>query len=57
MQWKYLISFVVFWQVAMKDYQEKKMRGELISQKVDFLKQNILSPVNQLTLVNNTNNH
>ena len=41
----------------MKDYQEKKMRGELISQKVDFLKQNILSPVNQLTLVNNTNNH
>lgn len=29
----------------MKDYQEKKGRGELISQRVDFLKQNILSPV------------
>lgn len=41
----------------MKDYQEKKVRGELISQRVDFLKQKILSPVINLTpLVNNINN-
>uniref|UniRef100_H3C4N8 Cilia and flagella associated protein 161 n=1 Tax=Tetraodon nigroviridis TaxID=99883 RepID=H3C4N8_TETNG len=29
----------------MNDYQEKRLRGELISQRVEFLKQNILSPV------------
>ncbi|XP_044212686.1 cilia- and flagella-associated protein 161 isoform X1 [Thunnus albacares] len=30
---------------AMKEYLEKKQRGELATQKVDFLKQNILRPV------------
>lgn len=54
MYWKYWLSFFehnhilllfFFLQEAMKDYQEKKVRGELISQRVDFLKQNILSPV------------
>uniref|UniRef100_A0A3Q3J418 Cilia- and flagella-associated protein 161 n=2 Tax=Monopterus albus TaxID=43700 RepID=A0A3Q3J418_MONAL len=30
---------------AIKEYLEKKERGELAAQKVDFLKQNILSPV------------
>lgn len=40
-----LFSSSVFLQEAMKDYQEKKVRGELISQRVDFLKQKILSPV------------
>lgn len=53
MQWKHWISFaennyiplLFLLQETMKDYQEKKVRGELISQRVDFLKQNILSPV------------
>lgn len=40
-----IIFHCCFLQKAMKDYQEKKVRGELISQRVDFLKQNILSPV------------
>ncbi|XP_071356263.1 cilia- and flagella-associated protein 161 isoform X2 [Trachinotus anak] len=31
---------------AKKEYLEKKKRGELAAQKVDFLKQNILRPVN-----------
>ncbi|XP_029290159.1 cilia- and flagella-associated protein 161 [Cottoperca gobio] len=31
---------------AKKEYLEKKERGELAAQKVDFLKQNILKPVN-----------
>ncbi|TMS05561.1 Cilia- and flagella-associated protein 161 [Larimichthys crocea] len=31
---------------AKKEYLEKKERGELAAQKVDFLKQNILRPVN-----------
>lgn len=42
----------------MNDYQEKRLRGELISQRVDFLKQNILSPVIYLThTFTNTNKH
>ncbi|XP_022610406.1 cilia- and flagella-associated protein 161 [Seriola dumerili] len=31
---------------AKKEYLEKKKRGDLVAQKVDFLKQNILRPVN-----------
>lgn len=37
----------------MKDYLEKKVRGDLISQRVDFLKQNILNPVIRSTLLFN----
>ncbi|KAM9352374.1 cilia- and flagella-associated protein 161 [Symphorus nematophorus] len=31
---------------AMREYQEKRERGELVDQRVDFLKQNMLRPVN-----------
>ncbi|XP_056273525.1 cilia- and flagella-associated protein 161 [Pseudoliparis swirei] len=41
---------------AKKDYLEKKEKGELVAQKVDFLKQNILRPVN-LTLTNDGRLH
>ncbi|XP_054476720.1 cilia- and flagella-associated protein 161 [Anoplopoma fimbria] len=41
---------------AKKEYLEKKERGELFAQKVDFLKQNILSPVN-LTVTTDGNLH
>ncbi|TKS73397.1 von Willebrand factor [Collichthys lucidus] len=37
---------LMFFQDAKKEYLEKKERGELAAQKVDFLKQNILRPVN-----------
>lgn len=36
---------LMFFQDAKKEYLEKKERGELAAQKVDFLKQNILRPV------------
>lgn len=36
---------LVFLQDAKKEFLEKKERGELAAQKVDFLKQNMLSPV------------
>lgn len=35
----------LFFQDAMNDYFEKKKKGELLVQKLDFLKQNILQPV------------
>ncbi|XP_041794173.1 cilia- and flagella-associated protein 161 [Chelmon rostratus] len=41
---------------AMKEYLEKKESGELTAQKVDFLKQNILRPVN-LTVSNDGKLH
>ncbi|XP_059191297.1 cilia- and flagella-associated protein 161 [Centropristis striata] len=41
---------------AKKEYLEKKARGELAAQKVDFLKQNILRPVN-LTVINDGRLH
>lgn len=34
-----------FSQEAMKNYLEKKVRGDLISQREDFLKRQILKPV------------
>ncbi|KAG8012624.1 High affinity choline transporter 1 [Nibea albiflora] len=48
--WAVLISRMfykcIFSKDAKKEYLEKKERGELAAQKVDFLKQNILRPVN-----------
>ncbi|XP_044050187.1 cilia- and flagella-associated protein 161 [Siniperca chuatsi] len=41
---------------AKKEYLEKKERGELAAQRVDFLKQNILRPVN-LTVTNDGRLH
>ncbi|XP_072241312.1 cilia- and flagella-associated protein 161 [Leuresthes tenuis] len=41
---------------AMKEYLEKKERGELAAQKVDLLKQNILKPVN-LSVTNDGHLH
>lgn len=35
----------MFFQDAKKEYLEKKERGELAAQKVDFLKLNMLRPV------------
>lgn len=37
---------LMFFQDAKKEYLEKKERGELAAQKVDFLRQNILQSVN-----------
>lgn len=40
----YLMSFF-FLQDEVKEHLEKKERGELAGQKMDFLKENILKPV------------
>ncbi|KAM7396666.1 hypothetical protein PAMP_019690 [Pampus punctatissimus] len=43
---KYTFCILMCVQDAMKEYLERKERGELAAQKVDFLKHNILRPVN-----------
>ncbi|XP_037539591.1 cilia- and flagella-associated protein 161 [Nematolebias whitei] len=43
-------------ETKMKEYLEKKEKGELVAQKVDLLKQNILQPVN-LSVTNDGNLH
>lgn len=43
--WICCLCYADVFQDAKKEYLEKKERGELASQKVDFLKQNILEPV------------
>lgn len=39
---------LIFFQDAKNEYLEKKQRGELTAQKVDFLTQNILRPVRRV---------
>ncbi|XP_040018419.2 cilia- and flagella-associated protein 161 [Gasterosteus aculeatus] len=46
----------LFEEDGKNDYLEKKRRGELVTQKVDFLKTNILRPVN-LTMTNDGRLH
>lgn len=41
----YLMSYFFFLQDEVKEHLEKKERGELAGQKMDFLKENILKPV------------
>lgn len=43
---EYLLDVLFFFlQDEVKEHLEKKERGELASQKMDFLKENILKPV------------
>ncbi|KAI3371372.1 hypothetical protein L3Q82_023961, partial [Scortum barcoo] len=51
-----IIHMLMFFKDAKKEYLEKKERGELLAQKVDFLKQNMLRPVN-FTVTNDGSLH
>lgn len=48
---------MMFLQDVKKEYMEKKEKGELAAQKVDFLKQNILRPVKKSLIKSNINNN